>query len=325
MFSFDSKLNMAPEKIKIRHVEGDEVKIGYTQSANVKLNRRNAAEGLKNYLKQKMAQQERMQAAREKIAAREKKSPRGKMALGGKRKRSVFDVSPDRISRGSPSPSPSKGKKRPKTKVLKLSGKYKEVRWAVGQKTEEGGSVFMARIAFPVTSKAQAAAAVSALRRDPAYKPTHNIAAYRLDAGAGKVLKWSDDDGETKAGAKLMAMLNRQEALNVVVVVSRWYGGKNIGPVRFTHIQERALALMRAHGQKKGVPMHRDWGSGYRLGDGSGLLGGNKVEQDNDFMGRKAPAKRVRRNNVRNAALARLEAMMKPKKKAKACSSKKKK
>lgn len=48
-----------------------------------------------------------------------------------------------------------------------------------------------------------------------------------------------DDDGESWAGKRLANVLNDTQAEGVVVV-ARWYGGQNIGPIRFTHIENCA-------------------------------------------------------------------------------------
>jgi putative IMPACT (imprinted ancient) family translation regulator len=54
-----------------------------------------------------------------------------------------------------------------------------------------------------------------------------------------KILKqtaFRDDDGETGAGDKLLYLLERMEVTNTLVVVTRWYGGIQLGPDRFKHI-----------------------------------------------------------------------------------------
>jgi len=48
-----------------------------------------------------------------------------------------------------------------------------------------------------------------------------------------------DDDGESWAGKRLSNVLNDTQASGAVVV-ARWYGGQNIGPIRFTHIENCA-------------------------------------------------------------------------------------
>ena len=61
-----------------------------------------------------------------------------------------------------------------------------------------------------------------------------------------------DDNGESAAGARLLKLLQIVEACNVVVVVSRWFGGTLLGPSRFTHINNAARQLLDECGYIKG-------------------------------------------------------------------------
>ena len=70
-------------------------------------------------------------------------------------------------------------------------------------------------------------------------RATHNMLAYRFvdESGAkGVVVSDNDDDGESGSGAKLAALLELTGASNVLVVVSRWFGGIHLGPARFKYI-----------------------------------------------------------------------------------------
>ena len=55
-----------------------------------------------------------------------------------------------------------------------------------------------------------------------------------------------DDDGESAAGSRLLHLLQIMDVTNVVVVVTRWYGGILLGPSRFTHINNAARSLLEA-------------------------------------------------------------------------------
>lgn len=69
---------------------------------------------------------------------------------------------------------------------------------------------------------------------------THNIAAWLLSSGECNY----DDDGETGAGKRLVALLQRMDAADVVVVVTRWYGGVHLGPARFRMINASAMSAV---------------------------------------------------------------------------------
>ena len=70
---------------------------------------------------------------------------------------------------------------------------------------------------------------------------THNIVAYRL-AGVNETSFIQDyaDDGEINAGGRVLHLLQIMGVKNVVVVVSRWYGGILLGPDRFRLINNVA-------------------------------------------------------------------------------------
>lgn len=118
---------------------------------------------------------------------------------------------------------------------------------AHGERLEDRGSLFLAHLAFPLRSEAAARAAVQRMKAETyASSATHNVSAYRLLVN-GLVVSGCDDDGEDKAGAKLLSMLTAEKALDVAVVVSRWFGGVNLGPVRFKHFCDSARALLKLH------------------------------------------------------------------------------
>ncbi|XP_014668504.1 PREDICTED: protein IMPACT-like isoform X2 [Priapulus caudatus] len=78
---------------------------------------------------------------------------------------------------------------------------------------------------------------------------THNIMAYRLfDAAKSSFLQDCDDDGETAAGGRLLHLLQILDVRDVMVVVSRWYGGVLLGPDRFKHINNCARGILQQHG-----------------------------------------------------------------------------
>ena len=80
-------------------------------------------------------------------------------------------------------------------------------------------------------------------------KATHNTWAAVL--ADGRALK--DDDGEAGAGAVILKMLEREGTRGRIVVVTRWYGGVNLGGDRFAHVvtSVRAiLAVEKLAGQK---------------------------------------------------------------------------
>lgn len=66
-------------------------------------------------------------------------------------------------------------------------------------------------------------------------RASHNMFAYRFTKD-GTSFSDNDDDGEKGSGAKLASLLQLSKVDNVLVLVSRWYGGIHLGPARFKHI-----------------------------------------------------------------------------------------
>ena len=52
------------------------------------------------------------------------------------------------------------------------------------------------------------------------------------------------DDGEGGAGIKIMHLLQDSNVRNVLVIVSRWYGGILLGPARFMYISDAARGVL---------------------------------------------------------------------------------
>ncbi|KAF7298065.1 UPF0029 domain-containing protein [Mycena chlorophos] len=128
---------------------------------------------------------------------------------------------------------------------------------ATSQEIRDRASVFVAAI-FHATTQNQALAAVKHLKNVVhAAKPaSHELYAWRCmvlksgHTGLGgpedfEVKEGSEDDGEKWGGEKILGAMKKQGILDAVVVVSRWYGGNLLGPIRFTHIETCTLEVCR--------------------------------------------------------------------------------
>jgi len=67
-------------------------------------------------------------------------------------------------------------------------------------------------------------------------RASHNMFAYHFINESGILISDCDDDGEKGSGAKLSSLLDMCKVDNVLVVVSRWYGGIHLGSARFKWI-----------------------------------------------------------------------------------------
>jgi len=112
-----------------------------------------------------------------------------------------------------------------------------ECRWTLSDSVTELKSVFVARCAT-VSSPAQATQAVAdLLAQDKRVRSaTHNITAWRIRGPNGTSFQDCDDDGETAAGGRLLHLMQLMDLWDVMVVVTRWYGGQKLGPRRFALI-----------------------------------------------------------------------------------------
>ncbi|KAJ5609377.1 hypothetical protein N7528_009944 [Penicillium herquei] len=121
--------------------------------------------------------------------------------------------------------------------------------WILSDIVTEKKSVFLAR-AVQVSTLAEAQAYLDYLTATDkkVAVATHNISAWRIkqkregasvgsDAAETQIQDY-DDDGETAAGGRLLHVMQLMDVWNVLVVVSRWYGGIHLGPARFRFIND---------------------------------------------------------------------------------------
>jgi Uncharacterized protein family UPF0029/RWD domain len=113
--------------------------------------------------------------------------------------------------------------------------------WIVTVPITEKKSVFIGRAA-PVSSPAQARQYLHHLfaTDKKVAKATHNITAWRIHGPNETNYQDCDDDGETAAGGRVLHLMQLMDVWNVMVVVTRWYGGILLGPDRFRIINQAA-------------------------------------------------------------------------------------
>lgn len=97
---------------------------------------------------------------------------------------------------------------------------------------------------------------------------THDMYAYRvLQLKPGRsgmqgpndfgMEQGQEDDGEAWGADKIMRVVREMGASDVLVVVSRWYGGQLLGPARFEHIANAARAALRHYLQGESLEAMR--------------------------------------------------------------------
>ena len=112
-------------------------------------------------------------------------------------------------------------------------------------KLEVKKSIFQAHAAHVRSTSDVRAVLAQLMSNTKIARATHNMVAYRI-AGADEGVFYcdNDEDGEHGAGAKMSFLLDAMDARDVVVVVSRWYGGVHLGPLRFKVIANMAREIV---------------------------------------------------------------------------------
>ncbi|WQF86232.1 Putative ribosomal protein uS5 domain 2-type superfamily [Colletotrichum destructivum] len=111
--------------------------------------------------------------------------------------------------------------------------------WSISRQITFKSSTFVARVAS-VDNVGQASALTrSLLSSEPLLQTaTHNAWGFRMQeqkhwGGVGEVRERCEDDGETGCGQFILRLMREASVTNVVVVLSRWFGGEMLGPDRW--------------------------------------------------------------------------------------------
>jgi putative IMPACT (imprinted ancient) family translation regulator len=67
-------------------------------------------------------------------------------------------------------------------------------------------------------------------------KATHNTYAFRIEQANWSVLESKNDDWETWAGNCILRELQRENALNIILVVTRYFGWIKLQADRFKNV-----------------------------------------------------------------------------------------
>jgi len=96
-----------------------------------------------------------------------------------------------------------------------------------------------------IESQIELKAFLKKLESDKKYrKATHNTYAARF-IDSDKIVDIKNDDGETGAGMIILRELQRSNAVNVIVIVTRWFGGTMLHGDRFKHVQDASREILK--------------------------------------------------------------------------------
>ncbi|KAF8633342.1 hypothetical protein AX17_004514 [Amanita inopinata Kibby_2008] len=128
---------------------------------------------------------------------------------------------------------------------------------STSQEIRDRGSLFIANI-YRASSPGEARSCINHVKHvvHGSRSATHEIAAWRCMVlkhgytGLGgpddfELKTGFTDDGEQWAGNRVLKVMQNQAVIDAVVIVSRWYGGTLLGPVRFNHIETCAMEVCR--------------------------------------------------------------------------------
>ena len=125
-----------------------------------------------------------------------------------------------------------------------------DIQWITAENTlVDRKSVFQAHLCV-VNSDDMVRRAVNKLIQgsNKIQRASHNMFAYRfvnrLPDGKEILKHDNDDDGEDAAGSRLAQLLEMRKEDGVLILVSRWFGGTQLGPKRFAHITNVARDLL---------------------------------------------------------------------------------
>lgn len=113
--------------------------------------------------------------------------------------------------------------------------------WILSDPFIEQKSVFIARCAHVSSTEEAEVFVQHLLASDKKVRTaTHNITAWRIKGPNNTTFQDCNDDGETAAGGRLLHLMQLMDLWNVMVIVTRWYGGHKLGPRRFALINQTA-------------------------------------------------------------------------------------
>ncbi|KAI1074160.1 UPF0029-domain-containing protein [Whalleya microplaca] len=113
--------------------------------------------------------------------------------------------------------------------------------WVVSDTFVELKSVFIAHCAAVSSTDEAETFLEHLLASDKKIRnASHNMTAWRIKGPNNTTFQDCNDDGETAAGGRLLHLMQLMDLWNVMVIVTRWWGGHKLGPRRFALINQTA-------------------------------------------------------------------------------------
>ncbi|NVP17526.1 YigZ family protein [Candidatus Gracilibacteria bacterium] len=97
-----------------------------------------------------------------------------------------------------------------------------------------------------VTSKEEVDIFMKEILSDSYFKKaTHNTFAYRIKLENGSILEGKNDDGETGAGMCILREIQREDFVNTLVIVTRYFGGVHLQSDRFKNVIDATKIILK--------------------------------------------------------------------------------
>lgn len=101
-------------------------------------------------------------------------------------------------------------------------------------------------VAWFVASKESVNNFIKEILKDKYFqKSTHNTYAYRIKLENGSILEWKNDDGETWAWMCILRELQREEAINTIIVVTRYFWWIHLQADRFKNVIDASKIILK--------------------------------------------------------------------------------
>ena len=137
-----------------------------------------------------------------------------------------------------------------------MADSYRTVAERAAARFEVQGSEFIGHVA-PVETVEAAEAFVDEIR-DEYDDATHNVPAYRVRGSPDREYSSDDDEPSGSAGKPALNVLQQRDIENVAAVVTRYYGGTNLGVGGLARAYSRAVKEgVDAAGVVESVPHER--------------------------------------------------------------------
>lgn len=92
-------------------------------------------------------------------------------------------------------------------------------------------------VAFKISELDEVKKCFKELKTDTYFrKASHNSYAYRVKQENGSIIEWKNDDGEQWAGMCILRELQRENASNIMIVVTRYFGWIQLHADRFKNV-----------------------------------------------------------------------------------------